>query len=144
MATLQKIRNRAGILIAIVIGIALLAFILGDFMTTGNVSISNNKMTIAKINGVSVHVKEFDKIMQSISSAYQNLSGRSFNDDNAIQEIRNQAWEELKNTYGSEATVELIAGSGGVYEVTVDGKNIFSKKKLGRFPEDGEILKLVG
>jgi selT/selW/selH-like putative selenoprotein len=31
-----------------------------------------------------------------------------------------------------------------VYEVTVDGRLIFSKKRLGRFPEDGEILKLIG
>jgi len=28
--------------------------------------------------------------------------------------------------------------------VTVDGNKIFSKKALDRFPEDGEILKLIG
>ena len=38
---------------------------------------------------------------------------------------------------------ELTAGSGGVFEVTVDGKKLFSKKALGRFPEDGEILGLI-
>jgi selenoprotein W-related protein len=38
---------------------------------------------------------------------------------------------------------ELIAGAGGVYEITVDGKKIFSKKALGRFPADGEIVSLV-
>ena len=41
------------------------------------------------------------------------------------------------------ADVELIASSGGVYEVVVDGKNIFSKKALNRFPEDGEIVALI-
>ncbi len=41
------------------------------------------------------------------------------------------------------ASVELIASGGGVYEVYVDGKCLFSKKKLGRFPEDGEIEKLI-
>jgi selenoprotein W-related protein len=40
--------------------------------------------------------------------------------------------------------VELIASSGGVYEVTVDVRIIFSKKKTGRFPEAGEVLKLIG
>ncbi len=39
--------------------------------------------------------------------------------------------------------VELLASSGGVYEVVVDGKNIFSKKVLNRFPEEGEILGLI-
>jgi selenoprotein W-related protein len=35
---------------------------------------------------------------------------------------------------------KLIESGGGVFEVTVDGKLIFSKKELGRFPEDEEIL----
>jgi len=38
---------------------------------------------------------------------------------------------------------ELIAGSGGVFEITVDGAKLFSKKALGRFPLDGEVLTLI-
>ena len=38
---------------------------------------------------------------------------------------------------------ELVASSGGVFEVFVDGKKIFSKKSLGRFPEDGEIVGML-
>jgi selenoprotein W-related protein len=38
---------------------------------------------------------------------------------------------------------ELIASGGGVFEVTVDGKLIFSKRALGRFPEDDEILAIL-
>ena len=38
---------------------------------------------------------------------------------------------------------KLVASGGGVFEITVDGKLIFSKKSLGRFPEDGEILERV-
>jgi selT/selW/selH-like putative selenoprotein len=34
----------------------------------------------------------------------------------------------------------LIKGSGGVFEVTLDGASIFSKKQVGRFPEVSEIL----
>jgi selenoprotein W-related protein len=49
--------------------------------------------------------------------------------------------EELQKTL--DADIELIASSGGVYEVTVDGKNIFSKKQLSRFPDDGEIVALI-
>jgi len=37
----------------------------------------------------------------------------------------------------------LVASGGGVFEVTVDGKLIFSKKQLGRFPDDGEVVKLL-
>jgi selT/selW/selH-like putative selenoprotein len=37
------------------------------------------------------------------------------------------------------AEVELVKSSGGVFEVTVNGRLAFSKKKLGRFPTDAEI-----
>ncbi len=33
--------------------------------------------------------------------------------------------------------------SGGVFEVMVDGKLVFSKKALGRHAEPGEILELI-
>jgi selenoprotein W-related protein len=38
---------------------------------------------------------------------------------------------------------ELVEGSGGVFEISVDGKKVFSKKALGRFPQDGEIVGLI-
>lgn len=35
---------------------------------------------------------------------------------------------------------EMIKGGGGIFEVRVDDKLIFSKKQVGRFPEPSEIL----
>jgi selenoprotein W-related protein len=49
--------------------------------------------------------------------------------------------DELKKSLG--VTSNLIAGSGGVFEVTADGKPVFSKKETGRFPEPGEIAGLL-
>jgi selenoprotein W-related protein len=37
----------------------------------------------------------------------------------------------------------LLKSSGGVFEVTVDGTLIFSKKTLGRHADPGEIVKLI-
>lgn len=34
----------------------------------------------------------------------------------------------------------LVKGSGGQFEVSLDGRKIFSKKAEGRFPEIAEIL----
>jgi selenoprotein W-related protein len=39
--------------------------------------------------------------------------------------------------------VELISSSGGVFEVVVDGRLVFSKKSLQRFPEEGEVTLLL-
>jgi selenoprotein W-related protein len=49
--------------------------------------------------------------------------------------------DELKKAHG--VTSKLIAGSGGVFEVTANGKMVFSKKETGRFPEPGEIAGML-
>ena len=45
---------------------------------------------------------------------------------------------ELKEKF-SDSTVTLIPSGGGVFEISVDGELIFSKKSLNRFPEKDEI-----
>jgi selenoprotein W-related protein len=37
----------------------------------------------------------------------------------------------------------MIPGSGGVFDVTVDGRKVFSKESLYRFPEEGELAGLI-
>jgi len=49
----------------------------------------------------------------------------------------------LKQRLGPDIEVELIAGSNGVFEIMVDGRLAFSKKQSGRFPDEGEIVRLV-
>lgn len=39
--------------------------------------------------------------------------------------------------------VELVKGANGVFEVFADGKLVFSKKALDRFPTDEEIDALI-
>ncbi len=41
------------------------------------------------------------------------------------------------------AEVRLVPSSGGVFEVSLDGETIFSKKALGRHAEKDEIVGLV-
>ena len=49
--------------------------------------------------------------------------------------------DALKNRFTSK--IDLIASSGGVFEVEVDGKEIFSKRKTGRFPEESELAERI-
>jgi selenoprotein W-related protein len=39
-----------------------------------------------------------------------------------------------------DVEVSMVKGSGGVFEVVLDGRLLFSKKATGRFPEPKEIL----
>ena len=52
------------------------------------------------------------------------------------------ARDDLIMDFGAD--VELVKSSGGVFEVTVDDRLVFSKKALGRFPEQGELKGLAG
>ena len=48
---------------------------------------------------------------------------------------------EIEEKYPEE--VECVPGSGGVFKIIVDGKVLFDKKIMGRYPEEGEILSLI-
>ena len=47
----------------------------------------------------------------------------------------------IKQRFGGDA--ELIRGTSGVFDVTVDGQLVFSKHQVGRFPEAGEVERAI-
>lgn len=49
--------------------------------------------------------------------------------------------DELKKKFGAD--IELIAGSNGVFDVSLDNTMIYSKFEKGRFPQTDEILNLI-
>jgi len=52
--------------------------------------------------------------------------------------------QELLTTFQDEiGEVALIPGTGGVFEVRVDGENIWSREREGRFPEMKQLKQLV-
>ena len=56
------------------------------------------------------------------------------------------AWmaQELLTTFETElAQVALVPGSGGIFDVRLDGACIFSRKEQGRFPESKELKQLI-
>ncbi len=56
------------------------------------------------------------------------------------------AWtaQELLTTFEKElGEVALIPGAGGIFEVRLEGKSIFSREQQGRFPESKELKQLV-
>ncbi len=56
------------------------------------------------------------------------------------------AWmaQELLTTFEKElGEVALIPGAGGIFEVRLEGKLIFSREQQRRFPESKELKKLV-
>ncbi len=124
MATLQRIRNRAGLLVAIIIGLALVAFILGDMLRTGSSLLRPSQMEVADINGTSVQYPDFQKKIEETAEIYKMNSGRAQIDENAWVQIREQVWqdvvreavmgdvyEELGLTVTADELFDLVQGS---------------------------------
>lgn len=56
------------------------------------------------------------------------------------------AWmaQELLTTFETElAQVALVPGTGGIFEVRLDGETLYSRKAEGRFPESKELKQLI-
>lgn len=56
------------------------------------------------------------------------------------------AWmaQELLTTFESDIErVSLVPGSGGIFEVRLNGETIFSRKEVSRFPESKELKQLI-
>ena len=49
---------------------------------------------------------------------------------------------EIKSAIGVDA--ELIGGGGGVFDVVVNDKLVFSKATEDRFPNEGEVAAALG
>ena len=52
--------------------------------------------------------------------------------------------EDILEKYGKDVTsIDLIPGTGGVFELYIDGVLIYSKLETGRHTNEGEILQLM-
>jgi peptidyl-prolyl cis-trans isomerase D len=124
MATLQNIRNRGSLMIAIVIGLALGAFILGDMLNSGSNLMKPSQMKIAEIDGESVQYPDFQKRVEELSEIYKMNSQQAQIDENTWEQIREQVWqgylqenimgkatENLGITVSAEELFDLVQGA---------------------------------
>jgi selenoprotein W-related protein len=40
--------------------------------------------------------------------------------------------------------LEVVPGTGGIFDVHVDGELVFTKSMLGRYPQPDEVVPLLG
>ena len=93
MATLQKIRTKAGLLVAIVIGISLAAFVLGDMLKSGSSIMRKGQMEIGEIDGESVQYPDFQKKLEELGEIYKRNTQQDQLDENSWVQVREQAWQ---------------------------------------------------
>lgn len=98
MATLQKIRNH-GVLLLVIVGVAMLAFIMGDFINSGSSFFNRGRENVGEIAGHKVHYTEYESAKDQLTEVYKIESGRTDIDEDLSVQIRNQVWQMMLMDY---------------------------------------------
>ena len=104
MAVLENIRKRGGI-IAIVIGLALFAFVLGDFIFPSGGRVRN--LDVAKVGRQTLNVQQLEEKINEMSNRFS--QGGAL-DDRMRDMVHDQAWNELINETILLQTFERVKG----------------------------------
>ncbi len=109
MATLQKIRDKSGLLVGVV-GLALLAFILGDGLSSGSTFFRQSKETVLTVDGQSIGIQDFQAKVAEMEEIYKMRSGSS----SIPEEIHNQIRESVFETMVREILLGQISLKTGI------------------------------
>jgi peptidyl-prolyl cis-trans isomerase D len=96
MSTLQFLRERAGVLVAGVIGLSLFLFVVSDFFGRGRGQRMKQKKyyEIGEIGGEMVSYQDYETRLQNLLEIYK-LSGRTNIDEATTETIREQTWQQM-------------------------------------------------
>lgn len=147
MAALQKIRSK-GVLLIIIIGLGLFAFIAEEFFRSIETTANQSKQNVGKIYGESVSTQEFQKMYEEYESALKFMRGATSLSDVEATQARDYVWQTHVNykliAHECEA-LGLVVTDGELQQVLNEGSNPmlmqtpFRNEKTGRF--DPTMLK---
>ena len=93
MATLEKIRSK-GVLLIVVVGVALLSFIVGDFLTQGSTFFSQSRETVAVVNGEKINIVDYQELIDQIVVFQKYETGMQDIDEATMQQMRAFVWDQ--------------------------------------------------
>ncbi len=96
MATLEKIRSK-GVLLVTVVGLALLAFIVGDFLNSSSSFFNRSREIVAKIVGEDINIKEYQAAIDQMTDVYKIETGKNELGEDIMSQLRNSVWENMVN-----------------------------------------------
>lgn len=102
MASLQKIRNHGALLIVIV-GVAMLAFILGDFLRDGSSLIHRDRDKVGIVAGEALSYAEYEAEIKRIESFYPDAQKAEIH-----SQIRDQVWNNFLQEHLFRTQAEKI------------------------------------
>ncbi len=94
MATLEKIRNKAGLLV-MVVGLALFAFIIGDFLNSGSTYFRQSQEKIITVNGEVINIQDYQLLVDEMTEVYKMQSGSNNLPEEGYAQIRQSVYDGL-------------------------------------------------
>jgi peptidyl-prolyl cis-trans isomerase D len=142
MATLQTIRTKAGLLVAIVIGVSLAAFVLGDLISGGSSVFQRNQLEIGVIDGESIQYPDFQKEVEELGEIFKQNYQTTQLDDNAWTQVREQAWQTKINeiVMGSVyAELGIVVSAEELFDMLQGANPHPTVQQIFRNPETGQF-----
>ena len=109
MATLEKIRNQAGLLV-IIVGLALFAFIIGDFLNSGSTYLRQSQNQVATINGSTINYQEYQTRIAEMANIYK----MQMNTENLTEEQNTQIRQSVFDTMVNEIVLNEALNKLGI------------------------------
>lgn len=94
MATLEKIRSKAGLLV-LVVGLALFAFIIGDFLNSGSTYFRQSQERVAKVDGEVIKIQDYQGRIDEMTEMYKMQSGQSSLPEEYMNQIRQSVFDAM-------------------------------------------------
>lgn len=96
MALLGKIRSK-GVLLIVIIGLALLLFIVNDALTQGSSFFNKSRETVAEILGDAVNIRDYSESIEQMNEVYKIETGQNELNEEIQSQLRGSVWESLVN-----------------------------------------------
>ena len=91
-----------------IVGLAMLAFILGDFLNSGSSFFNRSRENVGVVEGQKIHYTEYEAAREQLTEVYKIESGRSDFDEDMYSQIRNQVWNMFVMDYTLRAQAKAI------------------------------------
>lgn len=125
MATLEKIRNKAGLLV-IVVGLALFAFIIGDFLNSGSTFFRQSHEKVAEVNGEKIDYQQYHQRVEEMVQYYKNQANTNSVPEEMMANLRQNVFDTMVQEVILDEQLDKVGLTVGPEELfdMVQGENI--------------------
>ena len=153
MATLEKIRSKAGLLV-LVVGLALFAFIIGDFLNSGSTYFRQTQERVAKVDGEVIKIQDYQGRIDEMTEMYKMQSGQTNLPEEYMNQIRqsvfdamvqeivlDEATDKLGMTVSPEELFDMVQGEN--ISPMIQQMQMFVNPQTGQFDKSALLNFLI-